>query len=159
MSKKINWGTFFIDVMVVFVSILAGIGVSKFIVFRASVDGCSMEPTYYDGDICYALVQEQPQRGDVVVVEVEGYSLYLIKRVVGMPGETIQIINSKVYVNGEEYTEDYIADGKYTSGIAEDEVLLGINEYFVLGDNRPVSNDSRFFGSISRSQIKGVVIR
>lgn len=141
-----------------FVAIIAGIMVSKYCIFVLTVEGSSMEPAYEEGDIRFALVQGNPVRGDVVVVDNVKPNEHLIKRVIGIPGDTIQVVGSKVYLNGSVLVEDYIPYDEYPSGIAEDEIHLDINEYFVMGDNRPVSYDSRYFGCVSRADIRGIVI-
>ena len=148
------------DIVVIMVALLAGLAFTKFIMFRATVSGDSMKPTYIDGDVCYALVNSEISRGDIVIIdEKHGNEKHLIKRVIGLPGETIQIKDSVVYINGIEYSEDYISDNSYYSGLAEEPIEIGIDEYFVLGDNRPISRDSRVFGAVKRSKIRGVVIR
>lgn len=156
MSSKLK--TFIGDVIVVVVAILTGLAVSKFIIFRATVSGSSMEPTYYGGDICFALVQSDIERGDIVIIDSDGVEKHLIKRVIGLPGESVQVLDSHVYIDGELYEEDYIVFEEYPSGDAEEPIYLGSDEYFVMGDNRPISRDSRYFGAVNRNKIKGVVI-
>lgn len=148
-----------IDIVLLLIAVLAGVIVSRYVIFRASVFGSSMEPTYYQGDTCFAWVQEVPERGDIVIVETyETNEKYLIKRVIGIPGDTVQIINGVVYLNSEPLEEEYVVyKGVVSSGESE-LITLGMNEYYVLGDNREVSRDSRIFGAVDRSQILGVVI-
>lgn len=129
---------------------------------RINVVGVSMEPTL-DSDqkilvnrFLYTI--SAPKRGDIIVFRPGGNpnSHYYVKRVVGMPGETIQIMDGKLYINGS-VVEDEGYDKIEDAGIAEKEVALGSNEYFVLGDNRNASEDSRSanIGSISRESIYG----
>ena len=145
------------DLIIMALAVMVGLAVSKYFIFRATVSGSSMEPTYYDGDICFALVQCNIERGDVVIIDTDDVEKHLIKRVIGLPGDTIRVENSHVYINDEVYNEDYIIYDEYPSINADKDILLGNNEYFVLGDNRPISRDSRYFGAVHRSEIRGVV--
>lgn len=128
---------------------------SSFELFTAEVVGTSMLPTYEDGD--YVLMTRrwsELSRGDVVVCWAEHD--VLIKRVVGVPGDTIRVKDSKVIINDDIISEDYLEkDIIYNGGIAEEEILLGDDEYFVMGDNRGVSKDSRYFGVVKTENILG----
>lgn len=140
--------------------LMACILVTNFGVMTSNV-GQSMEPTLASGDkiltnrLVYKLTQ--PKRGDLVVFKPNGNenSHYYIKRVVGLPGETIQIIDGFIYINGEVLVEDIKLEKMEYAGIAEEEVALGEDEYFVLGDNRNASEDSRNaeIGSIRKQDI------
>ena len=105
-----------------------------------------------------------PRRFDIVIFpgpEENGESPYYIKRVIGLPGETVQIIDGKVHIDGKELTEDVygITDYIEYSGIAEEPYTLEEDEYFCMGDNRPVSFDSRYeeVGPVARDEIIGKV--
>ena len=94
-------------------------------------------------------------------IEEDGYEEKLVKRVVGLPGETIKYESGQLYVNGEPVEENFISDDvkkqtvtRYGNDIPE--IKLKDDEYYVLGDNRGNSTDSRYFGAIKKSQIKGV---
>lgn len=113
------------------------------------VSGPSMEPSYTDGNILLGDKQyDYLNRYDTVVIYSQSIKKPLIKRVIGLPGETITYLDNKLYVNGE-YIED-----RYNYGTTEDfTVTLSNNQYFCLGDNRSVSLDSRTYGSFSKSEI------
>ena len=142
---------------------LAAFGVVFSIGMRTSVIGVSMEPGLYNGQeilinhLIYKFIN--PKRGDVVVFLPNGNqnTHYYVKRVVGLPGETIQIRDERLYVNGVLAEEDESYDKMADAGIAENEITLGIDEYFVLGDNRNNSEDSRSgnIGPIKRDDITG----
>ena len=130
---------------------------------KISVIGVSMEPALYNGQevfinrFIYKLFQ--PGRGDIVAFLPNGNqnSHYYLKRVVGLPGERIQIIGGYVYIDGERLDEGDIYDKISDPGIAENEVILGSDEYFVLGDNRNSSEDSRSgnIGPVKKETIAG----
>lgn len=126
------------------------------------VKGESMAPNFESGD--YLIIDEisyrfsEPERGDVIVFNYpKDTSQRFIKRIIGLPGETIKIIDNEVHIikNGTDalLKENYLPDGLRTRGDAE--VLLGNDEYFVLGDNREYSFDSRAWGIVPRKDIIG----
>lgn len=135
---------------------------------RTVVHGDSMDNTLKDGQnlimdkISYRF--HDPERFDIVIFPgpVEnGEHPYYIKRVIGLPGETVQIKDGKVYIDEKELTEDVygITDYIEEPGIAREPIALGEDEYFCLGDNRPVSYDSRYeaVGVVDRSEFIGKV--
>lgn len=129
-----------------------------FLVQPHRVKGESMVASFEDGEL---LLTEKisyrfgdPQRGDVIVFEAPvGRRVDFIKRIIGLPGETVEVRGSSIFINGKKIEESYIKS--LTQG--DEEVTLGQDEYFVLGDNRGASSDSRVFGSIKRSVIRGRV--
>ena len=129
---------------------------------KTSMVGSSMEPVIHNGQNIYinkvAYNMSSPKRGDIIVFKPNGNknSHLYIKRVVGLPGENIQIINGKVYINGAIYKDDVAIDTK-EAGVASTEIALDTNEYFVLGDNRINSEDSRSanIGNVKTSMIEG----
>lgn len=125
--------------------------------------GQSMEPTIYSGDRVlinqFVYMMKDPDYGDVVVFKPNGNvnSHYHMKRVVGKPGDTVQIISGRVFVNGEALEEEITTEPMEEAGVAETEVKLGKDEYFVLGDKRNASEDSRSanIGNVNRKDILG----
>ncbi len=132
---------------------------------KTTVDA-SMAPTLDDGDrilvdrVRYKIFK--PKRNDVIVFCQDSDpdrkdAFYNVKRIVGLPGETVQIKNGGVFINGEEMTEAVNVDRIMIAGLATYEVKLGDDEYFVLGDSRNSSEDSRYasIGNIKKSEIIG----
>ena len=125
-----------------------------FIITPVKVDGASMDNTLKDGQVLLLYKLAKINRYDIVVVDEENIDEVIIKRVIGMPGDTIEINHSSIYINGK------VIDDKYGVGKTNDyaEITLGDDEYFVLGDNREVSKDSRYFGAVKENEIKGQTI-
>ena len=124
------------------------------------VKGDSMYPTYVDRDMVFInKAALSISRYDIVVIRLEQNKI--IKRVIGLPNETIQIFNGHVYIDGEILKDDIIDISIDYAGIAESPIELSDNCYFVLGDNREHSQDSRYeeIGLIDKKQIVGVVIK
>lgn len=148
--------------------LIAGV-IIFFIIEPAEVDGRSMENTYTDGDLIFiekvSLLTHPPVRGQVVSFLSEVPGTLNIKRVIGLPGEQIKIRNGKIYIKKTaeaefELTESYLALGTRTlplDGVTATYPELQVNEYFLLGDNRADSDDSRLYGPIERQKIIGVV--
>jgi signal peptidase I len=125
---------------------------------RYIIDGPSMEPNFYTGQFIIVsrlnYVWGQPRRGDIVVFHrPDRQNEDLIKRVIGTPGDTVEIRNQQVYVNGIMLNESYINEPCVSC--AERTWTLGEDEFFVMGDNRNHSSDSRIFGVVQRNQIVG----
>ncbi len=158
---KLNGGWLMLwEVVKVVAMALAIVVVVKHFLFQPFyVKGASMEPNYEDHE--YLIIDEltyrfnDPKRGEVVVFRYPNDpSQYFIKRVIGLPGDAINIQESGVLVNGKLLDESAYLDATVqTSGSVE--VTLGQDEYFLMGDNRPSSLDSRIFGPVNRSYIVG----
>ncbi len=163
MNKKIS--TFLEYAVYLFIIIFVLFLAPKYVMEKVLVDGTSMENSLQDGE--HVLIEkvsryfDGPERFDVVVFTKNHgtYTKTYIKRVIGLPGETVQIIGSSIFINGEELVEDFGKDPIDTAGIAAEPIVLGEAEYFVLGDNRMVSVDSRDkkVGVVTKAELEGVV--
>jgi signal peptidase I len=125
---------------------------------RAVVEGASMQPNFDTGQLVivnrFVYFFDNPARGDVVVLHnPDRASEDLIKRVIGLPGETIQIKEGRVYINNTLLDEPYIVH--FCTACRDETWTLGANQYFVLGDNRSNSRDSHSFGPVNRALIVG----
>ncbi|MFA5051486.1 MAG: signal peptidase I [Patescibacteria group bacterium] len=147
---------------IVLIALAIVIPVRYFLFQPFYVEGASMEPNF--SDYQYLLIDEityrfsEPQRGDVVVLKIPSQRDALIKRVIGLPNETVEIRNQRVFITqadgqSAELNEPYLGDGIVTPGSSS--TTLGPDMYFVMGDNRPVSLDSRIFGTVIKKQIIG----
>lgn len=127
--------------------------VPTYVLQRTVVDGESMEATLHDGEsllvdkLSYRFCD--PERYDIIVFQPKGREVeeYYVKRIYGLPGETIQIKNNSIYINGEKIEDPYAKEAMDSGGIAEKPFTLKEDEYFVLGDNRNESLDSRYINA------------
>ena len=128
--------------------------IRTFIITPVRVDGDSMKNTLKNGDILLLYKLSSINRFDIIVLDEEKDNEKIIKRVIGMPGETIAIKKGKIYIN------DKVIDDEYAYGETSDynKVTLRDNEYFILGDNRLISKDSRYFGPIKENEIKRKIV-
>lgn len=126
-----------------------------FIMVRFRVTGASMEPALRNGDYVLALNTKvplcDPQRGDIVIFAKKGEEVDYVKRVIGLPGEFVQIHDGRVWIDAKTIAEPY-AQGATASDFVQ--VKLGPEEYFLLGDHRTLSRDSRNLGPVRRSEIR-----
>lgn len=151
--RRRNRGRYYRYEVITFVLMLAVVylvcaGVVRYVGQKTLVDGASMSPTLEDGDVL--IVEKlsyrfrQPERYDVVVFRyLYKENSYYIKRIIGLPGETVQIKDGKIYINGSLLEEEFGSAVIKNPGRANQPITLGSDEYFVLGDNRNVSSDSR----------------
>lgn len=122
-----------------------------------TVDGHSMDNTLFDGEQLLLNPSAEIRSGDIVVFEYG--QTYLIKRVVGLPGDTVAVVKGILYVNNIKYDESYLSEECITRFMDSSfMVTVGEDEYFVMGDNRDNSRDSRSFGCVPRDTITGVAI-
>lgn len=145
------------------IALLIVVPIRWFIAQPFIVRGLSMVPTFQNGD--YLIVDqvsyrfEEPERGDVIIMRYpRDESVYFIKRVIGLPGETIELQGTRVIIqetSGETLTleEPYIASGEHRPEFGT--YTLGTDEFFVMGDNRDESSDSRVWGPLPRKDIIG----
>ncbi len=163
------WADIWDFIRTLLISMLVVFLVAHYIVRPIRVSGNSMYPTLesnalgISNAIGYRI--SGVDRFDIVIIYLSDKNEYLVKRVVGLPGETISYTDGQLYVNGEAVEEDFL-DETYMSTFGDDfmndieEITLGEDEYYCLGDNRPNSRDSRYYGAFTSDQIiaKGVVI-
>lgn len=133
--------------------------VFTFILLPVRVTGISMEPTYHDHSVNFsnrlAFLFREPRRGDVVTIRYAGIHDMLLKRVIGLPGETVSFVHGKVFINGVALDEPYLRNpsnwniGPFT---------LDATEYFVVGDNRSMRWQDHEFGKAERQRIVGKII-
>lgn len=138
--------------------------VRYFLIQPFVVKGASMEPNFYDNE--YLIIDEltfhfrAPERGEIVVFRPPQHTdQYYIKRVIGLPGETVEIRSGKVTIYNDEHPNGFTLDETYIDQVTEgrDRRTLGPDEYYVLGDNRDASLDSRYFGPVSIDRFVGRV--
>lgn len=136
------------------VIVLVVVLIRTFIITPVRVDGDSMKNTLKNRDILLLYKLGSINRLDIIVLDEEKDNEKIIKRVIGLPGETVAIKKGKIYIN------DKVIDDEYAYGETSDydKVTLEDDEYFILGDNRLISKDSRYFGPIKKSEIKGKIV-
>lgn len=145
-------------------AVVIALVIRTFLFEPVRVDGNSMNDTLIDGEIMFVTKPEyllgSPKNGDVIVCRYpdRGRTLF-VKRLIGVPGDTIEIIKNAVYVNDVLVDESYLTPERNNNGYSMAKITLGEDEYFVMGDNRNVSHDSRSsdVGRLSRSYIVGHV--
>lgn len=150
--------SFLVDVIEVIISvIIISFILLKFILLPCEVHGKSMYPTLIEGERTYSFVITRNlgiKRFDICVIEVnadQDNEKLLVKRVIGMPNETIEYKDNVLYVDGQKMEEDFLQMEVHTKDF---KVTLGDDEYYCLGDNRDISKDSRYYGAFKKSDIK-----
>lgn len=153
-------------IFAVMIAVLMFLALRYYVIQPFQVDGRSMNPTLYDGDQMMMLKQNHLERFDVVVFpDPMGSGQSYVKRIIGIPGDEIQVSDDILYINGKPVEEPYLQPlaSQFNSTYTEDFSLWDITgetrvpngHYFVLGDNRPASGDSRQFGFVAEESIQG----
>ncbi len=139
--------------------------IQRFVVTAVVIEGRSMTPTLMPGDRCIVNcllphVREY-QRGDLVVVRDPSRGDLMAKRIVGLPQDQIQLYQGRVYVNGKALEEPYVAQKNYTYSrqLRSQPIHVANGSYFVMGDNRLYSEDSRAYGDVDRAALVGLISR
>ncbi|MFD1393142.1 signal peptidase I [Lacticaseibacillus jixianensis] len=185
-EKNNGWGRTLLEFIVMLVVVVVAVQLLiRFVVSKDIVSGPSMQTTLENGDRLYSLRHKQPKRDQIVVINApdDPGALY-IKRVIGLPGDTIQFKNDVLYLNGKKTNEPYLdrkfakqeiasyaakqgldaSSIKFTNNFslatwpATKSAKVPKNSYFVMGDNRLISKDSRSFGFVPKSKIQSVVV-
>ncbi|MFK4566372.1 signal peptidase I [Enterococcus sp. UD-01] len=143
----------------------------KFVLTPVEVIGISMEPNYHETDRLWQTSLVSPKRFDVATFPSPRNGKRILKRVIGLPGDTIRMENDQLYINDKKYDEPYLDkakasvndDAPLTADFSLETIQVGATtkvpegKYFVLGDNRRVADDSRYFGFVDQESIAGVV--
>ncbi len=146
-----------IEIEEIFVFLVILFIIFRFIIGFSFVDGLSMYPTFNNGDfVMYTRITNHYEVGDVVSVKMPT-GVYYVKRIVAKGKDTVDIHDGALYINGVKEENGYGVTETQDEGIMEYPYTLKENEYFVLGDNREVSLDSRTFGAVGPHQIKGKI--
>ncbi len=156
-------------IKVVIISLAIILPIRYFLIQPFYVKGASMEPSFYDHE--YLIIDEisyrlrEPQRGDIIVFRYpQNTQEYFIKRLIGLPGEKVQLKDGDVYIYNQQFpdgfklNESYLSPGTKTYGFNEEILSLGQDEFYLLGDNRNSSKDSRSFGQVNKNFIIGRVL-
>jgi signal peptidase I len=140
--------------------------ISHCVLQSVQVVGVSMVPTLHNADHYFlnrlAYYLHAPQHSDIVVAKDPTDGTFVVKRIVALPGEAIHFKNGEVYINGVKLKEPYLAYGTFTftnTKVNEALILCGRDQYFLLGDNRGNSFDSRMYGPVRRQNILGAIMR
>ena len=155
-TKETKKNFFFDWVIPILIAVVLAIGINKFLIFKVYIPSSSMVPTLNVDDrllVTRVYNPEKLQRGDIVVFDSDELNETVIKRLIGLPGDTIKIDGTAVYVNGKKLDEPYVKYPLESYGT----YIVPEGKYFFLGDNRANSNDSRFWNNpyIDADKIQG----
>lgn len=162
-EEKINWGKEIRSWILIFViAMVAAWAINSFVIVNATVPTESMMDTIQPGDrllgLRFSYAFSEPKRGDIIVFKYpDDESQNFVKRIIGLPGETIHIEDGKIYINGKEWEDGYNReDWDYTS---DEDFVVPEDSYFMLGDNRNNSKDSRYWTNtyVKKDKIIGKV--
>ena len=167
-KKPTNWKKELVSwILTLAVAVAVALPVRAFIFEPIRVDGASMCDTLQDGEVMIVTKPEylvgDPERGDVIICKYPGRKENFVKRVMGVPGDVISIISNVVYRNGKALDEPYLTPSRNNDGFSMAPFTLDEGEYFVMGDNRDNSHDSRNYynyytpAAITRDMIVGHV--
>lgn len=163
-QKTTKKGTFWELAKFALIALIIVVPIRYFVAQPFVVSGLSMFPTFNDGQ--YLIIDElsykfhPPHRGDVIVFHYpKDRSKYFIKRIIGLPGETVITHDTTVTIKNDEHPEGFVLNEPYVSRAVDGNIFdkLGKDEYFVMGDNRPASSDSRYWGNLPKKLIVGRV--
>ena len=155
-------------VVTITAAIIIAVLVRSFVFIMVQVDGSSMLDTLHNENRLFVwragYLFDAPERGDVIIChypDAEGNydgNINYVKRVIGLPGDTVSIIAGEVYINNQKLEEPYVTPKRVNAKEYMAPITLGEEDYFVMGDNRSNSRDSRYVGAIKREQIVGKAI-
>ncbi len=139
--------------------VIAVVLTREFVLLPVQIKGPSMLPTFAENGVNFvnrlAYISHEPQRGDVVTIRYSGTSVMLMKRVIGLPGETVAFHEGRVLINGMPLDEPYI---KYSTDWELPPVTLNADKFFVVGDNRSMPPSQHTFGETERRRIVGKIL-
>lgn len=166
-ASRLEWlkRQFLILLCVGFFSVPAYLIASRYIVTAVVIQGRSMNPTLQDGDRYYLnrwrYLFGSPQRGDLVVIRDPGHNDLAVKRIIAKPFDWLNLKGGSIYINGKRLEEPYLPKNSCTDTPDHQEkwIQLGKNQYYLLGDNRANSEDSRYYGVIQRKNILGQLVK
>lgn len=158
-----NYFKIFLDyAKVIILALLISFGIKTFVITSTIVDGRSMNPTVNNGDRLMVnklfFMKKNITRGDIIDFYVPSAKKYYLKRVIGVEGDTVDIIKDRVYLNGEMLEENYVSTNVTTPHNENTKWVVPQGHVFVLGDNRSNSRDGRDLGTIPRSDIVGKIV-
>lgn len=162
-AHTILWKQFLVLMLVGVMCVAAYFVISRFVVTPVIIQGRSMQPTLKDGE-CYFLNRyvylfKSPERGDLVVIKDPGHDDFAVKRIIGKPGDWLNLRDGSVFLNGRRLDESYLpkTERTFAPDLLEKWIQLGNEQYFVMGDNRSNSEDSRYYGRITNKMILGQI--